>query len=778
MKAHCFKRRHLGFVSGARLLGTVLLALAAGRAPAQFTANNQTITINSVVSNHTGRFRIGNGFYRDVLIVTNDGTLNVSSDAYLGGAAAWSNNLAVITGGNSLWSIATFFRVGYSGPRNRMTVADGATVRNINYGYIGSNPGGDFNDVLVTGAGSHWTNSSYLFVGSNESGAGGSNNTLTIAEGGRVSSGGGYVYVNGVNSGLLVTDSGSVFRAVDRLYAGTGAGGWTTVTNGGMLDVGKLYAGKVLITGTGSLARTSDIFTSGYSKQLTVADGARLSVGGVSYIGYGSASTTNNRVLITGSGSVWTGANFICIGYQGYDNHLVVSNGGAVYPPGWVYLGSYQTGASSNNSVLVTGTGSVLRSQSGGRVYVGYSGSGNRVKIAGGGLLDNGSANGALIGEGAAAYDNEVLVTGAGSIWSNGPIYLGRSGSGSRLTVADGGLVRNTTAYMGFYASASNSAAIVTGAGSVWSNSSILFVGYVSAGNLLTISDGGTVYAPDYSYLGSQQTGGSSGNDVLITGSNSALRITGTSNRRLFIGWSGANNRVTIRDGGLLDCGEGVVGYSAGGTQGRVRVEGPGSLWRNDGALTLGRAGGGNRLVIENGGAVESTTATIGSLSNNNAVFIGGSGSVWRTTGNLIVNDSTAGVGNGMIMSSGGVAVVAGTVTIKAGGYATNYVSGPPGGLDMTAAADSSLTATNLAIVFAGAPTELGPYWGLRWTGDHTNKLQTLKNAGQLTIGDSPALPAYWQNKARIFKDATYSYVGFDVTFIPEMRHGTLLLIR
>jgi T5SS/PEP-CTERM-associated repeat protein len=77
------------------------------------------------------------------------------------------------------------------------------------------------------------------------------------------------------------------------------------------------------------------------------------------YLGY-EVSSSNNSVLVTGTGSVWNYNANLNIGYSGAGNNLVISNGGRVvntYTGGLGYIG-YNSG-SSNNSVLVTGSGSV-----------------------------------------------------------------------------------------------------------------------------------------------------------------------------------------------------------------------------------------------------------------------------------------------------------------------------------------------------------------------------------------------------------------------------------
>ena len=56
-------------------------------------------------------------------------------------------------------------------------------------------------------------------------------------------------------------------------------------------------------------------------------------------------------------------------------------------------------------------------------------------------------------------------------------------------------MVNDTTAYIGSNSTANSNAALVSGPGSVWSNSGDLYVGYSGSGNTLTSANGGVVTA-------------------------------------------------------------------------------------------------------------------------------------------------------------------------------------------------------------------------------------------------------------------------------------------
>src|SRR5262249_33586356 len=120
------------------------------------------------------------------------------------------------------------------------------------------------------------------------------------------------------------------------------------------------------------------------------------------------------------------------------------------------------------------------------------------------------------------ASNNNVVVTGVGSLWQNNgsQFYLGRNGSGNSLTIRDGGAVVNFEGYVGggFYSGApwtSNNIVLVTGSGSLWSNRSSLNFCVAYMGNSLVISNGGTVFSGLYGNVG--------GGSVLVTGAGSVM---------------------------------------------------------------------------------------------------------------------------------------------------------------------------------------------------------------------------------------------------------------
>jgi T5SS/PEP-CTERM-associated repeat protein len=72
------------------------------------------------------------------------------------------------------------------------------------------------------------------------------------------------------------------------------------------------------------------------------------------------------------------------------------------------------------------------------------------------------------------------------------------------------------------------------------------------------------------------------------------------------------------------------------------------------GPYTLGDSGPFNFLIVTNGGALTNTIGTIGSAESatNNVALVGGTNSVWKNNGDLIVGNS--GSGNSLHIAAGG----------------------------------------------------------------------------------------------------------------------------
>ena len=118
-------------------------------------------------------------------------------------------------------------------------------------------------------------------------------------------------------------------------------------------------------------------------------------------------------------------------------------------------------------------------------------------------------------------------------------------------------MVANAFGYLAYFDTSSNNSAMVTGAGSLWTNSGNLNVGFEGSGNSLEISHGANVANDGIGFIGYLDT--SSNNSVLVTGTSSLWTHSGG----LFVGYSGSSNRLIVTNGGIVANTDGYIGCSA-----------------------------------------------------------------------------------------------------------------------------------------------------------------------------------------------------------------------
>lgn len=527
--------------------------LLTGSARAQFTASFQTNTISGVSSNWSDDYYVG-------------GTLT----AYV------SDSLQIVNSG-----VLTNYA-----------------------GHIGNQIGAGSNGVVVAGAGSVWFNNGTLYVG----GEGGSGQ-LVVTNAGHVTSVGIYVAYNSSssNNAVLVSGSDSVYTNASELFFGYGGGANSlTITNGGRFYNSYGFVGNnmsstsnhIVVTGTNSMWISSanlELGEGGGANSLLVADGAQVSCGGAGYIGYFSSSS-NNAVLVTGSNSIWKAAGTLLVGYQSAGNSLIISNAGAV-SCGGLFEGNDI--AASNNSVLVTGTSSVLSNRS--VVVIGY---GNRAQNCSLTISNGAKIYGTAVQCGSGGDKSKAVITGTGSVWSNtGAVAIGSFSPANTMTITDGGALVSNGGIIGDQPSSANNMLTIIGSGSVWSNAGGIVVGQNGPSNSLVIAGGGRAF----SAWGVAGGSGSSNNSVLVIGLGSLWKNTGT----VTIGATSSGNNLVISNGGMVICAANYSGCgNIGGTNNTARVV-DGGVWQTSGSIYIGGpqtgyTGSGNSLLVDGGTVVAS----------------------------------------------------------------------------------------------------------------------------------------------------------------------------
>jgi outer membrane autotransporter protein len=424
--------------------------------------------------------------------ISGTGTMNVEDGGavsntigFIGGYAS-SVGTVTVTGTGSTWANSDQVQVGVRGT-GTMNVEDGGAVSNT-AGYIGGYATG-VGIVTVSGAGSTWSNTNDLYVGDEGTG------TLTIKEGGKVGAslvgiggvgGDGALYLNGnatsrgvletgyvvkgpgtailgLNGGILraTADESDFLRDFGALTVGT-EGAWFD-SNGHDITVGTstTFAGSSSLNkiGLGTLTLTGD--SSGFAGATTVEGGALAIASGGKLGGsdgtIGSAVGSDGTVRVSGAGSTWANTNDLVVGEHGKGT-LNIEDGGKASSGGNVMIGLYLDGGTG--VVTVSGAGSTLTSS--GNLYAGYYGAGTLV-IENGGKVSNGNGQlgGPIIGTGI----GNAIVTGAGSVWTNsGNLSVGYGATGT-LTVANGAVVHAATVDIAQYSARSGTINIGAAAG-------------------------------------------------------------------------------------------------------------------------------------------------------------------------------------------------------------------------------------------------------------------------------------------------------------------------
>ena len=604
----------------------LLLGIGAGIQPAaaQFTSNFQTNVISSVTSNWAGAYMVGSNTLADALLVKSAGALT-SGDGYVGYLATSVSNSVMVTGAGSVWTNG-FFYAGYSGGWNSLVISNAGRVIETGQGtYVGNDTTSCSNRVLVTGANSTWNCAGHFFMG-----YGGSDNSLVISNAGSVASGG-IVYLGELsvssNNTALVTGANSVWSSGSLLVGDDGINNQVTINRGGRVVCNYAQLGyfssatgnSVWVSDTNSVwdvSATSAILSVGLS-----GSGSSVVVtNGAQVLGYfvylGNNACNGNTMIVTGPGSILSGNCYVYTGNQGNNNTFTVARGGGVSDK-FCYI-SYVAG-SSNNTVLLTDHGSSWQNSY--STFVGYDGMAGNLIISNGATMN--SAQEGVLAQDATSSNNTALVTGSGSAWNNADnTYIGHSGPANTLTISNGGWVNDLSGAVGFQ-SDSNSV-MVTGTGSTWTNYQEVYVGYFNSGNSLVISNGGQVLDYD-GYIG--YTNGF-GNQVLVTGAGSVWSNADA----VLIGDFGVSNSLVIANGGLVVDYWGLIGEDASGANNSV-VVGTGGVWRNQ-QLAVGDLGSANTLFVE-GGSVYATNVEVGydSLFCNNLVQL--------DSGQMIVTNAT-----------------------------------------------------------------------------------------------------------------------------------------
>jgi fibronectin-binding autotransporter adhesin len=679
-------------LAGFLLTGPVPLAVAA------ITSDGNVVPLAFTWDNSTYGY-VGDTASGTVTVDGNSGLL--SSYCYIGYRSTGSG-VVNVSGDGASWINHAMLYVGCSGS-GVLSITNGGYV-SCDYTYLGYNPGAT-GVVTVDGPRSKWTNSEGLYVGDSGSGS------LSITRGGTVTNGSGCIGCNSGSTGTVSVDGvGSTWANTGSLNLGYYSGrGSLSITNGGAVSSCGSYLGSnfgstgiVTVDGRGSTWTNTDSLFLGYDsgggslgitnggcvfvKRKTYLGGATGSSASISFGNSGGTLTTGSLYFtssasFTGTGTINTcglvgdvdlvfdsshGAKqTITLQQPGQDIAVKLDVTGGSGVLGDLGVGQSDAGAAfltirdgvkvqsdcgyigylngSKGVATVTGSGSSWNNAS--SLYVGYAGSGT-LSIGGGGSVSSGSCT-----LGSASTTGVVTVDGAGSRLTAASLNVAVDGGGT-LSITNGGCVSIAGATI-FSVNAGVTGILDFGAQGGTLTTQMLYASEISGTG--TISTQGIV--GDVDLLFDATNGMKQTSLIHRPGANVTLNLDLDSSLPLGIG-SKNSGSLTIKDGVTLNSRVGYVGYRSG-SAGVAIVAGSGSTWNaNNGDLNVGYSGSGT-LSITGGGSVTSGVGRIGyNPGSAGVVIVDGIGSQWTSSYGNTDNYPWFSVG-----SSGG-----GTLSISNGG--------------------------------------------------------------------------------------------------------------
>jgi len=205
-----------------------------------------------------------------------------------------------------------------------------------------------------------------------------------------------------------------------------------------------------------------------------------------------------------------------------------------------------------------------------------------------------------------------------------------------------------------------------------WFTATNWSAGVPDSSTIAQINNGGTAQVMATGAAASEVDLGVAAGDVgtLSVSGTGMLEDVGAMN----IGENGTGT-LNITKGGTVSDSDAAVGANAGST-GVALVDGAGSTWSHDGAITIGGSGGTGTLTISNGGVVSSGDCILGAFNGSGTVTVDGVGSAWTISGDLSVGDASAGIGSVSISQGSQVSSTNGFIGAGSGSNGTVGIAG------------------------------------------------------------------------------------------------------
>ncbi|QEL65497.1 hypothetical protein OTERR_20210 [Oryzomicrobium terrae] len=607
------------------------------------------------------------------------GTLNLATGTSMSstyavlGEQAGSRGTANVQGG---WNVGSGQMLVGNDGQGILSITNGGTVSN-GVGSIGAGANGLTSTALVSGVGSMWSNSDRLFVGIRGQGQ------LDITQGGQVSSADGVLARYAGAFGTATVDgSGSRWTMAGDLRVGgdttdpatPGGTGTLTIRNGGAVSSNAGYLGDAAnATGTVTINNASWVLTGRLgignygTGSLTIENGGTVTSSG-GLIGW-NASSSSNQVTVTGGTSRWTMTGHLFVGNEGQGN-LSIQNGGQVSSVDG-YVGSESNPLQS--SVSLSGSGSWWTTT--GDLFVAHNnGAKGLLTIAGGASVVTGLQ--AILGD-LAGSNGTANLSGTGTTWSVGnEVNVGRFGA-AILTITDGATLTSNKGYLGNEAGSSG-AVTISGSNSLWNSTGKLYVGNSGSGTLTLVNGGrvqatALVIANTASASGTLNIGAAEGQAAAAPGTISAGSITlGAGNGTLVFNHTASSYLLAP-----TLAGNGTIKVLAGTTTFQGNNSFTGTAGIASGAtlnLSTGATFGGT-LNVAQGGTLNAVSNTVGTINNNGTLGLQSFNTVYPTititgnfaqgsTGTLLIGAKSAAAGDYTRLNVAGQASLGGTLSV------------------------------------------------------------------------------------------------------------------
>ena len=248
----------------------------------------------------------------------------------------------------------------------------------------------------------------------------------------------------------------------------------------------------------------------GTNNSLTVQSAGVLNTTNFSAVGIMTEACCN-AATVTGAGSTWSSGAGLYVGGYGSFNRLTISAGGRVLASNIAFMA--MDPVSSNNTMLITGSGSAFTVPTNREIDIGYAGNDNSVTISNSGGLAAGqvsvgmaatasrnsllvyggtvTANYVYVGD-EGGYSNRLLLSGAGTLLCvSNTLACGVSGRAGRMEILDGARVENGWGQIGWELGSDSNIVVVSA--SAWSNRNDLYLGFRGSYNALVVTNGGKV---------------------------------------------------------------------------------------------------------------------------------------------------------------------------------------------------------------------------------------------------------------------------------------------